>query len=243
MHLTAINNCRHFFDAYKNAFLDGSLVKVLEIGSLGVNGGLRDLAPKEFSYTGVDFVEGPGVDQVLSDPYKLPFDDDSFDVVISSSCFEHSEMFWIVFLEIMRVLKLKGLSYLNAPSNGAFHRYPVDCWRFYPESGQALVAWAKRNSINSTLLESYTSNQDGDIWNDFVAVFLKDEKYITDLNERILYKKLDITNGLIAGRSDFINPTNKTEDMVKIINRGFFKKIKARFKYGLANFLKNLQHE
>jgi SAM-dependent methyltransferase len=230
MHLTAINNCRHFFDTYKSAFLGGSVVKVLEIGSLDVNGGLRDLAPKEFSYTGVDFVEGPGVDLVLSDPYKLPFEDDSFDVVVSSSCFEHSEMFWIVFLEIMRVLKPKGLFYLNVPSNGAFHRYPVDCWRFYPDSGRALVAWANRNSINATLLESYTSNQDGDIWNDFVAVFLKNEKYLTDFNSRILDEKLDITNGLTAVQKDFINPTGKTEDMLKIKNRNLKYKIRQKLK-------------
>ena len=30
------------------------------------------------------------------------------------------------------------LFYLNAPSNGEFHRYPVDCWRFYPDAGGAL---------------------------------------------------------------------------------------------------------
>jgi ubiquinone/menaquinone biosynthesis C-methylase UbiE len=230
VHLTAINNCRHFFEVYKNAFSAHQTVNVLEIGSLDVNGGLRDLAPKEFSYTGVDFVEGRGVDLVLSDPYKLPFDDNSFDIVISSSCFEHSEMFWLVFLEIMRVLKPKGLFYLNVPSNGAFHRYPVDCWRFYPDSGRALVTWAKRNSINATLLESYTSAQVGDIWNDFVGVFLKDEKYLSDFHMRILDKKSDITNGLTVERNDFINPTNKTEDMIKIKNRNLKYKIKQKLK-------------
>jgi SAM-dependent methyltransferase len=71
--------------------------------------------------------------------YKLPFADGSVDVVLSSSCFEHSEFFWLLFLEILRVLRPEGLFYLNAPSNGPFHRYPVDCWRFYPDSGNALV--------------------------------------------------------------------------------------------------------
>ena len=47
---------------------------------------------------------------MLTDPYHLPFESNSLDVVVSSSCFEHSEMFWLLFLEIMRVLKPEGLS-------------------------------------------------------------------------------------------------------------------------------------
>jgi len=75
---------------------------------------------------------------------------------------------------VMRVLKPDGLLYLNAPANGAFHRYPVDCWRFYPDSANALVTWAKRNGMNPQVLESFTTRQRLDIWNDFVAIFVKD---------------------------------------------------------------------
>lgn len=42
------------------------------------------------------------------------------DVVVSSSCVEHVEFFWLMFNEVMRVLKPDGLFYLNAPSNGEF---------------------------------------------------------------------------------------------------------------------------
>ena len=65
-------------------------------------------------------------------------------------------MFWVSYLEILRILKPVGLFYLNAPSDGAVHKYPVDCWRFYPDSGQALVTWSKRNGFNNVLLECYT---------------------------------------------------------------------------------------
>jgi SAM-dependent methyltransferase len=163
MHPTAISNCKSFFDAYASSFSSQPKVKVIEIGSQDVNGTLRSTIPSSFEYVGVDFVEGKNVDVVLEDPYKLPFESESADIVLSSSCFEHSEMFWLVFLEIMRVLKPKGLFYLNVPSNGWFHRHPVDCWRFYPDSGRALVSWAKRNSINAALLESYTSLQAKDV--------------------------------------------------------------------------------
>ena len=78
---------------------------------------------------------------VLDDPYHLPLASESVDVVVSSSRFEHVEFFWLMFNEVLRVFKPDGLFYLNAPSNGEFHRYPVDCWRFYPDAAQALVNW------------------------------------------------------------------------------------------------------
>lgn len=215
MHKTALVNCKAFFDNYAKFFDAGSQVKVVEIGSQDVNGSLRSTAPANFEYVGVDFVSGKGVDVVLNDPYELPFDSASVDVVLSSSCFEHSEMFWIVFLEIMRVLKPGGLFYLNVPSNGSFHRYPVDCWRFYPDSGRALVTWAKRNGMSPALLESYTSSQIEE-WNDYVAVFLKDERLVSHFSTRILDVKLDISNGLVYGSEQFVKPSVMPEDKKKL---------------------------
>jgi SAM-dependent methyltransferase len=219
MHHSAMLNGKCFFDTYAKAFDPKMPLKIVEIGSQDVNGSLRQVAPEGFEYLGIDFVEGKGVDIVLSDPYQLPVDDESADIVVSSSCFEHSEMFWIVFLEIMRVLKPKGLFYLNVPSNGNFHRYPVDCWRFYPDSGRALVTWAKRNGVNAALLESYVSAQTedaGGLWNDFVGVFLKDEQYAPEFNSRILDSKTDIRNGTLYGKAELVNPAELPEDKLKL---------------------------
>ncbi len=212
MHTSAMLNGKAFFEAYGPSFASPGKLTVVDIGSLDVNGSLRTVTPPTCRYVGVDFSAGNGVDVVLSDPYSLPFEDDSIDVVLSSSCFEHSELFWLVFLEILRILTPRGLFYLNAPSNGDFHRYPVDCWRFYPDSGNALVAWARRNGMHPALLESFTSHQDGSIFNDFVAVFLKDETNVTEFPRRILDFKSDVTNGLVHGRQDFVKPSAMTED-------------------------------
>ncbi len=165
----------------------------------------------------MDFVSGKGVDVILEDPYSLPFDTASTDIVISSSCFEHSDMFWLLFLEAMRILRPDGLFYLNVPSNGDFHRYPVDCWRFYPDSGRALVTWAKRNGMNPALLESYTSVQIEDHWNDYVAVFIKDESYIPSHPRRILANKKDFYNGVLVGKEGFVNYSGMPEDRKKLI--------------------------
>jgi SAM-dependent methyltransferase len=228
MHPTALMNCQQFFDCYSPAFPTDHQVEVVEIGSQDVNGSLRGCCPSAYKYTGVDFVQGKGVDVILEDPYKLPFADNSADIVLSSSCFEHSEMFWLLFLEIMRIVKPGGLFYLNVPSNGEFHRWPVDCWRFYPDSGRGLVTWAKRNGMNPVLLESYTSTQIGDQWNDFVAVFLKDADHIDQYRTRILDKKTDFYNGISSKAEGFLqhNVANEDKRKLMIINQIIENKVK-----------------
>lgn len=216
MHPTAIYNCKHFFDTYAGAFQRPG-TKVIEIGSQDVNGSLRDCCPSAFEYLGADLVSGKGVDVILEDPYSLPFETASTDIVISSSCFEHSEMFWVLFLEIMRILRPDGLFYLNVPSNGDFHRHPVDCWRFYPDSGRALVTWAKRNGMNPALLESYTSVQIQDQWNDYVAVYVKDENLASRHPSRILASMKDCNNGVILGTESYFKYSAMPEDRRKLM--------------------------
>lgn len=206
MHPSAIQNAESFFQAYAPHVPEG---RVVEIGSQDVNGSIRTVCPPRFDYVGVDFCEAKGVDIVITDPYQLPFDDESVDIFVSSSCFEHSEFFWLVFMEVMRCLKPRGLFYLNAPSTGQFHRYPVDCWRFYPDSGMALVNWGRRNGLKPALLESYTHV--GGQWQDFVAVFLKDERFASTFPDRIVDKKQDYENGLVLGEAKLRNAVELTQ--------------------------------
>ena len=159
-----MTNGKRFFDAYIASMPSATVV---DIGAQDVNGSLKSVCPSQAKYIGVDFVAGKRVDVVLQDPYKLPFGDETIDTVVSSSCFEHSEFFWVLYLEILRILKPAGVFYLNAPANGEFHRYPVDCRRFYPDSGNALARWSKINGMNAAVLEAYTSNPVNDEWRDY----------------------------------------------------------------------------
>jgi SAM-dependent methyltransferase len=112
---------------------------ILDIGSYDVNASYRPLFNKPaWSYRGVDIAEGPNVDVVLKSVYEFPFAADSTDVVVSGQTFEHVEFFWLTWQEMVRVLKPGGHLILIAPSRGQEHRYPVDCWRFYPDGFRAL---------------------------------------------------------------------------------------------------------
>lgn len=81
MHPTALRNGKLFFDTYGRALSKGTVV---DIGAQDVNGSLKSVCPTDVRYVGVDFVAGKGVDIILEDPYKLPFEDNSVDAVLSS---------------------------------------------------------------------------------------------------------------------------------------------------------------
>ncbi len=200
MHPTAYNSCKRFYDCYGKYFDNP---KVADVGSYDVNGTVKDIF-SNCDYLGIDIADGPNVDLVLKEPYKYPFEDNTFDIVVSTSCFEHNEMFWVTFLETMRILKPQGIFYLNAPSNGGFHRCPVDCWRFWPDAGHALVTWAKYNNLNVALLESYIAHDENG-GNDFVAVFVKDESYAQKMPDRIIKNYSDYYNGKKYGTDQIFN--------------------------------------
>jgi len=78
-------------------------VSVLEIGSLNINGSVRDFFhPTE--YVGVDVAPGPGVD-VVALGQNLDYPDNSFDVAISAECFEHNPEWEATFANMHRIAK------------------------------------------------------------------------------------------------------------------------------------------
>lgn len=169
MHKSALQTGKVFFETY---WRDG-FHNILDIGSRDVNGSLRSVKPVNAAYLGVDMTAGPGVELVLKDPHHLPFDDESFDVIVSTSCLEHDPMFWLSAAEMFRVVKPGGYVYINAPSNGNYHGYPFDHWRFYPDAAQALVQWAERLERPVQLVESFIGRKVEDVWADNVMVFAR----------------------------------------------------------------------
>lgn len=167
MHPSSYENMRHclrghvrgeYFDAHET-------IRVADIGGGDYNGSYRQLFdhPK-FEYLAVDPENTGEVEVVMSTPYRLPFADGTIDLVISGQMLEHCDAFWLVFAEMKRVLAADGVMVLIAPSAGPIHRYPVDCYRFYPDSFRAL---ARLNDLQVVEL----IHDDRGPWNDLVGVF------------------------------------------------------------------------
>src|SRR3954469_13315655 len=121
MHTSAMNHMQLSVDTYmrKDRHYD-----VLDFGSQAA-GNKRThrevLAGYDVDYVGVDVVAGENVDLVMRKPYRIPVKSNSFDLVITSSAFEHIPFMWASFLEITRVLRPGGLIFLTAPSRGHIH--------------------------------------------------------------------------------------------------------------------------
>jgi tetratricopeptide (TPR) repeat protein len=88
---------------------------VLEFGSYDVNGSIRPLfSPRK--YIGIDLVDGPGVDVVISaDQFKSP---ERFDVCISCECFEHNPVFLEAFRNMIEHACAGGLVIFTCASEG-----------------------------------------------------------------------------------------------------------------------------
>lgn len=211
MHASALRCGRSFFELYRQP----SFRRVLDIGSLDVNGSLRSVCPADLEYVGIDLSAGRGVDVVLEDPYRYPFPDGHFDMIVSTSCFEHDRLFWETFLEGLRVLAPGGFFYVSAPANGFYHAHPLDCWRFYPDSGLALQHWASRCDVAVDLMESFTlERSDGDFWNDCVMIFRKAGGAGTTAPQRPLSAEIAaLTNLRQLGQAELARAQPLPEDM------------------------------
>jgi SAM-dependent methyltransferase len=186
---------------------------ILEIGAYDVNGGIRRFAHPAAIYIGADIAVGPGVDIVTKAGESLPIASCSVDIVIATSVFEHDSFFWRTFLEMVRILKPGGVIYINAPSNGSFHRYPTDNWRFYPDAGKMLEKWAVENHHELQLIESFVAERRSDQWNDFVAIFRRPP--ISHFHE-FLSEKFPCNNIWRVGATEILKLRNYSQDMLLI---------------------------
>ncbi len=122
--------------------------RVLEIGSLDVNGNLNDeLAGCD--HVRLDMRDGPNVD-VVANSHNIPFEADSFDAVVCADTFEHDNAFWVTMEEVRRVLKPHGAIVLCVPYiSFPFHQHPKDYWRFTNSSMRELLTGCIKTEIKT----------------------------------------------------------------------------------------------
>lgn len=108
--------------------------RIIEIGSLDVNGSLRPIImlgnPAE--YIGIDIEKGQGVDFVFkAEDVVEKFGRESFDIVISTELIEHVKDWRKVISNIKNICKTNGAILITTRSYGfAYHSYPYDFWRY-----------------------------------------------------------------------------------------------------------------
>ena len=113
-------------------------LRVLEIGSREVTG--PSDARQQFSkaqYVGFDYYAGRNVD-IVGDAHRLSSyfkEEERFDLIFSSACFEHFAMPWLVAIEIAKLLKVGGTVFVETHFSFSAHERP---WNFFQFSDMGL---------------------------------------------------------------------------------------------------------
>lgn len=119
-----------------------SSTRVIEIGSLDINGSIRTLFDG-CEYVGVDLEPGIGVD-LVSLGHEVDLDDRSFEVAISCECFEHNPHWRETFLNMCRMtreLVVLTVATHGRPEHGTTSTTPEDSpftqgrWDYYRNLG------------------------------------------------------------------------------------------------------------
>lgn len=112
-HIEQRNFCEKVKEKYPDFFINK---KVLDIGSLDINGSNKDLF-ENCDYIGIDLGEGKNVDVVsIGHMYDAP--DEYFDTIISTETFEHDMFYEKTIQNIIRMLKPGGLFLFTCAAPG-----------------------------------------------------------------------------------------------------------------------------
>ncbi len=189
MHISSYEHIKDLTQRYLPV-LNNTKLQIFDIGSYDVNGSYKDLFTNEnWHYTGIDMREGPNVDKVMTNPYRLPIPTHHADILVSGQAFEHIEYFWLSWLDMIRATKPGGYIFLIAPSRGPEHRYPVDCWRFYPDGYKALARLGNMQLVEVTTDWEPSEHPDSAAWGDTVGVFKKPvkQRYFRKIRDYLSY--------------------------------------------------------
>ena len=107
----------HFLTFVKNAlpaYFKGKLV--LDVGSGDINGNSRGLF-ENCIYMGNDVTDAPNV-TIVCKTKDLPMENEYFDTIISSECFEHDPEYRESFIKIFDLLEPNGLFCFTCASTG-----------------------------------------------------------------------------------------------------------------------------
>jgi SAM-dependent methyltransferase len=194
MHEASFEKMRAVRSAYFSSNVSSGPIRVLDVGSGCAPGSLTYgelFKPPCFTYVGLDIMEGHNVDVVPEDIFSWEtLTSESFELVVSGQMLEHNPYFWVTLAEMARVTVAGGLIVCIAPSTGNPHRFPYDCWRFYPDSWASMCEY-----IGLELIEAYRERKSwrktipGTYWRDAMMIARKpvfdNESAQTRFHERL----------------------------------------------------------
>lgn len=90
---------------------------ILDVGSGDINGNNKFLFDESCFYNGNDVIDAPNV-TIVSKTSKLCFNDETFDIIVSTECFEHDPEYDLSFNKILQMLKHGGLFFFTCASTG-----------------------------------------------------------------------------------------------------------------------------
>lgn len=142
--------------------------KVLEVGSLNINGSVRQLFEDDCEYLGIDLGPGPGVDRVIH-VTSSEMQTEQFDVVASTEALEHDRDWHASLVRMAFMVKPGGLLLITCATDGR------------PEHGTAAT---DKESSPSTLdwyhnisFADFWSALDPKDWQDFIFRIREDDLY------------------------------------------------------------------
>lgn len=194
MHLSSYLELEAFLEEHAGSIEATTPKSILDIGSASYKGHRTYRIPAEkrgLRYVGLDMQAGPNVDIVPKNPVVYSeIADESFDFVVSGQAFEHNPFFWVSYCEIARILKPGGVMMVIAPSAGSVHRFPFDCWRYYPDSWMALCAISGLEYLESIFEpDAHRLLVEGAKWRDSAVVAQKPH-FDTQEARRVFYDRL-----------------------------------------------------
>lgn len=124
-----------FFVSVKNRFPKYFKdVRVIDIGSLDINGNLRVLFSPPYYYVGLDLDSGPNVDIIC--PAHLYRSEFKFDTVVSAECLEHDMYYVRTLNNMIDLLRPGGMMIFSCASEG---RHEHGTLRTTPENAPFLA--------------------------------------------------------------------------------------------------------
>ena len=109
-----------FIKEFKESYIINNFnkdINVLEIGSLDVNGNIRNLFDFTNEYTGIDLEKGPNVDLVINGT-NIDELNKNFDIIISCECFEHAKDWKLIFEKMCQISKPNSFIVISVASTG-----------------------------------------------------------------------------------------------------------------------------